>query len=165
MRLLITGVPGVGKTALSQRLIGRHPEYVYVNVSELAITEGFTEGYDQAFDTAMVDEERLLDALEEIVSQNKCLIVDHHSCGRFAVRWFDAVLLLHASTDRLHARLVERGYSERKIRENIEAEILMVTEEDVDDFGDRVIRFICDTPEDQDAALDFLEDVIAQGCQ
>ncbi len=41
-------------------------------------------------------------------------------------RWFDLVIVLRASTDKLYTRLEKRGYPEKKLKENVEAEIMQV---------------------------------------
>ena len=67
--------------------------------------------------------------MEPIVSAGGC-IVDYHSCDLFPERWFQLVVVLRTSTEALHDRLTKRGYSERKLRENIECEIFGVVEEE-----------------------------------
>jgi adenylate kinase len=56
-------------------------------------------------------------------------IVDYHSCDFFPERWFDLVLVLSTSTEVLFDRLQNRGYSNRKIDENMECEIMQVVYE------------------------------------
>ena len=48
------------------------------------------------------------------------------TCELFPERWFDLILVLRAKTDVLFDRLTERGYSEKKRGENLEAEIMQV---------------------------------------
>ena len=47
------------------------------------------------------------------------------SC-RFPERWFQLIVVLRCSNDVLYPRLQQRGYSDMKINENIEAEIFQV---------------------------------------
>lgn len=50
-------------------------------------------------------------------------VVEYHACEFFPQRWFDVVFVLRCSTEQLFDRLTARGYSERKVSENVECEI------------------------------------------
>ena len=89
-------------------------------------------------------------------------IVDYHSCGFFPERcagrcaqpccasselslpapsWFDLVVVLQANNTVLYERLEKRGYSARKLTENIDCEIFgVVLEEAHDSYADDVVR-------------------------
>ena len=54
------------------------------------------------------------------------LIVDFHGADLFPERWFDLVLVLRAENSILYPRLQSRCYSEKKLTENMEAEIMQV---------------------------------------
>lgn len=163
MRILITGTPGVGKTTLAKRFLERHPGYRYVNVSDLVHSSGLIKSYDKAFDSVVPDEERLLDTLEMLIQRNKNILIDHHSCERFPVRWFDVVVLLHLSTEELYDRLASRGYSSKKIQENIEVEIMGVTDDAIADFDQRrVLTFNLITEDDMNRALTCIEERLQQ---
>ena len=47
------------------------------------------------------------------------LIIDFHSSDFFPLRFFDLVILMRCSNDKLYPRLEARGYNEKKITENI----------------------------------------------
>ncbi|TXI93971.1 MAG: hypothetical protein E6Q33_01470 [Neisseriales bacterium] len=47
-------------------------------------------------------------------------MVEFHSSDFFPLRYFDLVVLLRCSNDRLYPRLEARGYSEKKIVENVD---------------------------------------------
>jgi adenylate kinase len=53
-------------------------------------------------------------------------IVDFHTCDFFPERWFQLVIVLRTDNEVLYRRLEKRGYAEKKIRENVEAEIMQV---------------------------------------
>jgi adenylate kinase len=53
-------------------------------------------------------------------------IVDFHTCDFFPERWFDLVVVLQTNNTVLYDRLLQRGYKENKVRENVECEIMQV---------------------------------------
>jgi broad-specificity NMP kinase len=59
------------------------------------------------------------------------IILEFHTSGFFPERWFGLVVLLRVNNTVLYDRLQERGYNEKKIKENIECEIMEVTSEEV----------------------------------
>ena len=54
------------------------------------------------------------------------VIVDFHSVDFFPEDWFDLILVLRTDNSVLYERLEQRGYSQKKVQENIEAEIMQV---------------------------------------
>ena len=58
------------------------------------------------------------DELEEQMSRGGN-IVDSHSIDYFPERWFDLVLVLRTNNTVLFDRLTKRGYSQKKVTENI----------------------------------------------
>ena len=122
--ILVTGTPGTGKTStagLAATALGlRH-----VDCSKLVLEKQFWTERDEEFDTHVLDDDALLDELEEILAPGGC-VVDFHSCDLFPERWFDLVLVLRTDNTVLYDRLSKRNYSQRKITENIECEIMQV---------------------------------------
>lgn len=98
------------------------------NIVQIIVSNGFHEGKDQIYDSLLVgdeDEEKLLDFMEPIMAQGGN-VVDHHTCDLFPERWFDLVIVLQCNTECLYDRLVQRGYSQVKVSENMECEITQV---------------------------------------
>ncbi|KAI8056683.1 Hop-interacting protein THI105 [Syncephalis plumigaleata] len=128
--ILITGTPGTGKTTLSE-LVALALNYEHINASELVKTRSLHDGYDEEFDTYILNDDKLCDELEESLgSATGGYIVDFHTCDVFPERWFDLVVVLRANNTVLYDRLSERGYSQRKITENVECEIMQVVLEE-----------------------------------
>lgn len=50
-------------------------------------------GWDDEFGCFIIDEDKVVDALEEELSAGGCL-VDYHGCDFFPERWFDLVIVL-----------------------------------------------------------------------
>lgn len=53
-------------------------------------------------------------------------VVDFHSCEFFPERWFDIVLVLRTDNTVLFDRLKARGYTDKKVTENVECEIMQI---------------------------------------
>ncbi|NOZ82541.1 MAG: AAA family ATPase [Euryarchaeota archaeon] len=120
LRLIITGTPGTGKTAVAEEL-GRRLGVRVVHLSELA--ELAACGYDHARGSVEVDLELLQEAVEEHLSGD--VILEGHLAHLLSID--DArVVVLRCSPEVLERRLKARGYSGEKLRENLEAEALDV---------------------------------------
>jgi adenylate kinase len=101
-----------------------------VNVGDLIKQHKCFEGRDDELDTDVLDEDKLLDAMEVVLDKaaedGEGIVVDYHINDIFPERWFDLVLVLRTKTDVLFDRLTTRGYNEKKRAENMEAEIMQV---------------------------------------
>lgn len=65
---------------------------------------------------SIFDEDMVLDYIEEHYDIAKGgLIIDFHSSDFFPLRYFDLVILVRCSNDKLYKRLEERGYDAKKI--------------------------------------------------
>lgn len=152
--LLITGTPGTGKTTLSQRL-SEITGIPHLNVGDLVRQKHLHSGKDAKFDAYLMDEDLVCDAMENKMQSPSGCIVDFHSCDFFPERWFDLVVVLQCSTDVLYDRLKKRKYSELKLKENIECEIMQVVLEEAKDSysADIVVALESNTAEDSNGNL------------
>lgn len=158
--ILITGVPGSGKTTLADALAARI-DARRLDVGALCAAEGFHGAYVEAMDTHELREDALLDRMEEVLREREthgeACVVDYHSCELFPERWFDLVvaLTLVEHTSELYERLEARGYGEKKIRENVECDIFQVVVEEAKDSYETVwVR--------SNATLDDMENTIEE---
>ena len=123
--ILITGTPGTGKSATASVVASRLPAMRHVEVGALAREKALHEGWDEELQCHVLDEERILDELEGMMQPGGAL-VDYHGADLFPERWFDLVVVLRADNAVLYQRLEGRGYSQKKLSENMEAEIMQV---------------------------------------
>jgi len=90
----------------------------HVNVGELIKELKCYDGRDEDLNTNILDEDKLLDAMEVILDkaaeEDQGIVADFHVCEIFPERWFDLVLCLRTSTEILFDRLTARGYNEKK---------------------------------------------------
>lgn len=163
--ILITGTPGSGKTATSSQIAER-TGFTHIEVSELVKTEGFHEGYDKEFDSYILDEDKLLDDLEIKLEAGGC-VVDFHNCELFPERWFELVLVLRVDNTLLFDRLKDRGYSDHKIAENVECEIMQVIlEEARESFAEEIVHEVkSETIEEMDSNVDRVVQWLEQWVQ
>ncbi|KAJ8657331.1 hypothetical protein O0I10_006884 [Lichtheimia ornata] len=122
--ILVTGTPGTGKTTTSEA-IANATGLQHINVGELVKRKQLHEGYLAEYDTHILDEDKLIDEMEDMMQEGG-KVVDFHTCEIFPERWFDLVLVLRADTSPLYDRMEKRGYNQRKLQENIECEIMQV---------------------------------------
>ncbi len=108
--IAITGTPGTGKTTVAEIL--RKRGYKVLNVNELAEIHGCVE---EEGEVKVVD----VECLERI--EVDADFVEGHLSHHLKV---DAVIVLRCRPDVLYERLVGKGWSEEKIRENVEAELI-----------------------------------------
>jgi adenylate kinase len=125
--ILITGTPGCGKTQHCERL-KELLNFKFFNVSEDAKEKGYHFGHDEEYDTYILDVEKVLDVLEDPIADGGC-VVDYHTCDFFPERFFQLVVVLRCNNTTLYDRLEARGYNEKKLEENVEAEIMQVVED------------------------------------
>lgn len=98
--------------------------YTYIMLAELVKEKKLYKEWNEEFDVPVFDEDMVCDELEEQMSQKGGIILEFHSSDFFPERWFDLVVLLRTDNKQLYDRLQGRGYTEAKITENIECEIL-----------------------------------------
>ncbi|XP_066148357.1 adenylate kinase isoenzyme 6 [Euwallacea fornicatus] len=122
--ILVTGTPGVGKSTLCKKL-AETTGMQWLEISKIAKDNNCLEEFDEVYKCPVLDEDKLLDGLEEVMCQGGN-IVDYHSCEFFPERWFDAVFVIKADNTTLYDRLKARGYEGKKLEDNIDCEIFQV---------------------------------------
>ncbi len=123
--LALTGVPGTGKTTVAKHLAPHVPVH---DANQLAHAVDAIDGYDEARDADIVDEQRFSErAREELPDETLVLegALSHHVDA-------DAVVLLRCHPDELRARLAHRDWPPEKIDENVMAETLDALVHEID---------------------------------
>jgi len=130
----VTGTPGAGKTSVTAELRSRG--YNVIDGKEFIKVNGLMGELDAARDTHEVDLDDLNDALEQFRQSEELYILDSHLS-----HFMDSsgIVVLRCSPDVLADRLRARGYSEPKVCENVQSEVLDVilceaTESDIPVF-------------------------------
>ncbi|KAJ5787447.1 hypothetical protein N7457_002437 [Penicillium paradoxum] len=149
--IIITGTPGVGKTVHCEQL-AQEIGLKHLSINQIAKDRGCFDEYDEELKTWVVDEDKLLDALEDEIP-NGGYLIDWHACDLFPKSWIDLVVVLRCpTTDVLYDRLSSRGYHEKKLEENLDAEIFGVLIDEAREAFDEEI--VVELTSEQDSDVD-----------
>jgi len=126
--ILITGSPCVGKTSVSRSLTSKL-DALYVNLTDLAISEHLISGKDEERGSIIVDEDQMRRKIQEIVEKRdeKDIIIDgHYAVNVVPKRSVTYVFVLRLDPIELRKHMEKCGFSDRKLWENLASEILDV---------------------------------------
>ena len=119
MIVALTGTPGTGKTSISKIL--QENGFEVVDLNKVACEKNFLIGKDEKRDSNIVDIERFDEFVKKNYSGRDIIIEGHLS---HLLKSVDKVIILRCHPDELRKNLSMKGWNERKIKENLEAEIL-----------------------------------------
>jgi adenylate kinase len=125
--ILVTGTPGVGKTVVS-RLLASRLNGLRIGLAELVKQEGLISGVDEARQTLIADMEKVSKRMLEIIQECEGdVIVDgHYAVDVVPAEDINLVFVLRRHPDELKTFMEKRGFGNRKLWENLAAEILDV---------------------------------------
>lgn len=125
MVIVVTGTPGVGKTTYAKRL-GEELELPVLSVTDLCEQAGLDEEWDSQRKCFLVDVDALEELLVERAQANDEVIIEGHLAHELPPRFVERCVVLKCSLPVLKKRLEARGYSDEKVRENLDCEIFDV---------------------------------------
>lgn len=146
MMIGITGTPGTGKSSIAQELQKRgHTVVALTSTIEPYILEK-----DWVRDTLVIDEERWAQEFPNIEG-----FVEGHLAHLLTC---DRIVILRCRPDVLASRLRNRGYSEEKVHENIEAEACdVILIETLESYHDSFVLEIDTTNQDIPGCAGLIE--------
>jgi adenylate kinase len=135
-KILLCGTPGTGKSyivGLVASSLGEHRSLKIINTSDLVCEEKIYSRLDEHMDSFIIEERKLKKRLKGLIKEvtSDILIIESHSVDSIPRNMIDRIIVLKTSTDIHFDRLKLRGYSNPKIQENIDCEIMQVVYEDV----------------------------------
>ncbi len=124
--IIITGTPGVGKSTLS-RALARRLGAPSIDLGELVKTERLHVGFDRLRGSLIIDEKRVRRRLADMLGSSGKIVVASHTVGRIVPLEMDSfAIVLRLDPVLLHRRLLRKGWTKKKIWENVESELLDV---------------------------------------
>jgi len=117
----------VGKTAVSNLLASRI-NATHVNLAELVKREKLSSGVDKARGTVVADTEKLSERVQQIIKgcERDVIIDSHYAVDVLPAKDIHLVFVLRRDPRELKEALENRGFRERKLWENLAAEVLDV---------------------------------------
>ncbi|PVX24269.1 MAG: hypothetical protein CW691_08150 [Candidatus Bathyarchaeum sp.] len=125
--ILVTGTPGVGKTTVSQKLASKR-DASYIGITELVKSENLVTSVDEERKTLIADTKKVSERLQEILAQldEEIIVEGHYAVDVVPKKEVNIVFVLRRDPHELKNVLTNRGYAEKKVYENLGAEILDV---------------------------------------
>ncbi|MHA1793571.1 MAG: adenylate kinase family protein [Promethearchaeota archaeon] len=126
--IVISGVPGVGKTTIAS-LLSSKLDSIVIDLTQFVKDKGLNDEWDDKLNTYLVDENKARDALLLRIKEFKSRTKHGHVIieGLFSdliADLADLAIVLRVEPFILERRLLKRGYSKEKIMENVQSEIL-----------------------------------------
>ena len=123
------GTPCVGKTAVSQ-LLATKLNGLHVDLGELVVKEKLASGVDRRRRTLIADRAKLSKRVQQIAKeqgQDRDIIIDgHYATDIVPSKSVKKVFVLRRDPEELKRLMEARGFRERKLWENLVAEVLDV---------------------------------------
>ncbi len=120
MRVALTGTPGTGKTTVATQL--RSKGYAVVDVNKLAEKEGFVVGTDSQRRCKLIDINKINAFIRKQYHRNDLVFFEGHTAH--LLKAMDNVIILRCHPTVLSRHLQRKKWNPKKIRENLEAELL-----------------------------------------
>ena len=122
MRVALSGTPGTGKTAVATSLMNHG--YTIVHLHKLAKVNTCIVGIDHERGSELIDINKLNTIVKKNYSTDTLVFFEGHF-GHL-LRTMDKVIILRCHPKELTRRLKKKKWSEKKIKENVDAETIDV---------------------------------------
>ena len=138
MIVCVTGSCGTGKTTVAKALAKKY-NLQNVDVGMLIKKNKLYDSYDRSLQTYIVDEKKVKKFLENFIRFHKNVVLDSHLSHYLNKKYVDVCVVVKCDIKALKKRLINRGYSLNKIRENLDAEIFDVCFAEALEHGHRIV--------------------------
>ena len=127
--IIVTGTPGTGKTTVAKRL-AKQKKARYLDVNTIIKQHKLDKNYSKKWKSYLVDVDKLNKILIKIIKEQQkkkqSLVIDSHLSHYLPAKYVNLCIVTKCSLKKLQQRLKKRRYAKKKIRENMDAEILDV---------------------------------------
>lgn len=120
MIIALTGTPGTGKTSVAEAL--QNKGFEVVDLNKVVRNKGFLAGRDNKRASDIVDIEKFNKYIVDNYSKKDIVFIEGHLSH--LLKSAEKIIILRCHPDKLRKNLSKKGWSQEKIKENIEAEIL-----------------------------------------
>ena len=120
--VIITGTPGTGKTTVTKLLSEKG--WVTFDITSFVKEKSLFLGFDIIRDSLIIDEDKLQEELIKEVEDHEVVILDGHTATLIENKFVKNCFILKVDLAVLNERLIKRNYSELKVSENLQAEIM-----------------------------------------
>lgn len=156
----VSGTPGTGKSFISEKILERiktRINAVRLDVTEFAKRERFYDYFDDEYDSYIVDSKKLKEAFVKFAfaSDAELIILDGHMSHLLPREFVDFLIVMTCDISVLKKRLEDRNYSDSKIRENLDSEIMKVCLTEAEDLGHQLIEIDSSNPYSDDYRIVF----------
>ncbi|PIN80138.1 kinase [Candidatus Woesearchaeota archaeon CG10_big_fil_rev_8_21_14_0_10_34_8] len=138
MAIIVTGTPGTGKTEVA-KAIAKKMKMKYVNVNDVIKKHKLIEEFDEERDTNVIDEEKLVEVLVEMIKKNDKIVIDSHMAHDVPSEYVDRCVVTKCELKELKKRLEKRGYKPEKVRENLDSEIFDICLNEAKEKGHKLM--------------------------
>ena len=120
MIIAITGTPGTGKTSVAKKLVRKG--YIVLDLNRIACENDFLLGRDEKRKSNIVDIDKLNLFIKKNYSKFDIVLIEGHLSH--LLRCVDKLIVLRLEPSQLKKYLKKKRWNEKKIKENLESEIL-----------------------------------------
>ena len=122
--ILLTGVPGTGKTTIGKRL-SKRLKLPFFKLGDIALKKRFVKYFDEYHQSWIIDIDALKEYINSFLSRStKCFLIECFYCDIIEPHHVSKIIVLRTHPLILLERLKKRNWPEHKINENILAEAL-----------------------------------------
>lgn len=121
---LLSGTPGTGKTSIAKAITEKY-QIPHLSLTEIVLANQLFSEEDIERQSKIVDEEKLIHFIDQyIASHEGDLIIEGHYADLVESSKIAVAIVLRCHPKVLYTRLKARNYLEKKVKENVQAELV-----------------------------------------